>query len=163
MIKIAYVLNIDDNLSVFLATATAGGLKTQGSLEGVVNPPLETSEGTDHDNSGHETGPEALESNFSIDPAHLFSEGSGFVALRVELGDHGICGVGDNCAEDTGQIAGGEGDAQLSTLVVVFLALGEDVIVEELHEPFESHKLHDSVRHLPAPKRAESFVQSTDA
>lgn len=158
-----YVLNIDDNLSVFLATAATGGLKTQGSLEGVVDPPLETSEGTDHDDPGHETRPEALESNFSIDPAHLFSEGSGFAALRVEFGDHGVCGVGDNCAEDTGQVAGGEGDAQLSALVVVLLAFGEDVIVEELYEPFKSHELHDSVRHLSAPKRSESFVQSADA
>jgi hypothetical protein len=63
--------------------ASSGGLQADCSLEGIVDPPLETSEGTDHDDPGHETSPEALEADLAIDLAYLLSETAG----RVTLGD----------------------------------------------------------------------------
>lgn len=131
--------------------ASSSGCQTDCGLEGVVDIPLETSEGTDHDDPGHETSPEALETNLTVDLAHLLSESAGRVTLGDQLGEDGIGGVGHHCAEDTGKVAGSEGNAQLSGLAVVLLALGEDVIIEISDEPFEGDELHNCVGDLSAP------------
>ena len=52
---------------------SAGGLEASCDLEGVVDPPLETSEGTDHDDSGTNTVPESLETDFLVDSGDLLA------------------------------------------------------------------------------------------
>jgi len=94
---------------------TTRGLETNCSLEGIIEPPLETSEGTNHDDSCDESSPESLESDFGVDLADIFSESS--LSLDgVELGDHGISRVRDDSAEDTSAVSRHECDGELLTL-----------------------------------------------
>ena len=60
----------------------------------------------------------------------------------------------NNSAEDTSKVTRGEGDTQLGSLIVVFFAFGEDVVVEELHEPLESNEFDDGVGNLSGPERS---------
>jgi hypothetical protein len=55
-------------------------------------------------------------------------------------------GVGDNGADDAGNVAGRERDAELGALAVRVLGLGEDVRVEQLddlRDCISSGKAHD--------------------
>lgn len=145
------------------AASTSGSLEAYCGLESIVDPPLEASKGTDHQNSGKKTSPQALESDLSIDSADLLSSGAFLFALGIKLGDDGVSGVRHDSAENTSKISWGECDAQLSCFVVVFLALGEDIVIEELHEPFEGNELDNGVRNLSAPQRTDSLVKTTNA
>lgn len=51
--------------------STTGSLEADGSLEAIVEPPLETGEGTNHDDSCAKTSPETLEANFLVDLANV--------------------------------------------------------------------------------------------
>lgn len=77
-------------------------------LEGVVDEPLEGGEGTDHNNTGSKSSPESSESNLAVDGA---DSGLGLAGLEgsVELGNHGVGGVGDNGAEDTSNVTREDG------------------------------------------------------
>lgn len=85
--------------------ASTSGLESHGSLEGVVDPPLETGERTDHQDPCAEPSPQAFEPNLSIDLPDLLAEGASFLALTVELAHHGVSGVRDDGAEDTSEVA----------------------------------------------------------
>jgi hypothetical protein len=76
------------------------------TLEGVVDEPLESGEGTDHEDTGTETSPETGESDFRVDGS---DRGLGLSRLQgsVEFTDHSICGVGNDSAEDTGNVTTG--------------------------------------------------------
>lgn len=63
-------------------------------------------------------------------------------------------------AEDTSEIARSEGDSQLGGLGVVLLACSKDIVVEELHEPFEGDELDDGVWHLPGPEGTQTLIES---
>lgn len=143
--------------------ASAGGLQTHCGLEAVVDPPLETGQRTDHQNPRAEPSPQSLEPDLGVDLADLLAEAAALLALTVELAHHGVGGVRDNRAEDTSQVTRGEGDTQLGALGVGLLALREDVVVEELHEPLESHELDDRVGHLPRPERTQTLVEPIQA
>ena len=80
--------------------------------------------------------------------------------MTVKFADHGVCGVGHDSAEDTGKITGGECYSQLGGLRVVLLAEGEDVVIEELDEPFESDELDNSVWHLTRPEWDETLIET---
>jgi len=122
---------------------TTGSLETNCSLEGIIEPPLETSEGTNHDDSCSESSPESLESDFSVDLADVFAESS--LSLDgVELGDHGISRVRDDSTEDTSAVSRHECDGELLTLGVFTSRLGEDLGVEELNDLLECNELHKS-------------------
>jgi hypothetical protein len=71
--------------------------------------------------------------------------------LTVQFRDHSISRVRDNSAENTSQITWSESDTELSGFVVVFFSLGENVIIEELYEPFESDELDDGIGNLTTP------------
>jgi hypothetical protein len=55
------------------------------------------------------------------------------VAGLSELGDHGVSRMRDNCADNTSNVAGSEGNAELSGLGILRAGLGEDVLVEHLN------------------------------
>ncbi len=67
------------------------------------------------------------------------------VAGLAELRHHGVGGVGDNGADDTGKVARGEGHTELSALGVLGFGLGEHVRVEQLHHLLKEEELglHD--------------------
>ena len=150
-------------VSLLFGTSSTCGLETNCCLESIVDPPLKTCKGTDHNNSGHETCPKTLESDFLINTAYFLSGWSRLVALTVKFADHSISRMGYNCTENTSQITWGKGDTQLSCLVIVFFAFSEDIVIEHLDEPLESHELDNGVWHLPAPKRTNTLIQSTNA
>lgn len=148
---------------LFGAASTSGCLKAYCGLESIVDPPLETSESTDHQDSGKETSPQALESDLSINSADFLPSGSLFFTLGVKLGDDSISGMRNDSAEDTSEISWSKSDAQLCCLVVVFLALGENVVIEELYKPFESNELDNGVRDLSSPQRTDSLVKTRNS
>ena len=59
-------------------------------------------ERANHENSDDQTVPETWESDVLVDTPHSGSESFSRLAIRIELADHHICGVGDNGTEDTG-------------------------------------------------------------
>ena len=98
-----------------MCSFSTGGLETHCYLEGVIDPPLETSEGTNHNNSCSEPVPESLEADITI---YFFNLGAnwGAAASLVEDGDHGVSRVGNKGAEDTSPITRDKGDHELEVL-----------------------------------------------
>jgi len=139
---------------------TSGGLETDGGLEGIVDPPLETGEGTDHEDTGSESSPETGKSDLSVDLAHVRHEGS-LTLGGVDLGHHGVGGVGDDGAEDTGHVPGHEGNSELLGLGVLILGFGEHLGVEHGGNFLESDELHDGVRDLSSPEGGNALIETT--
>ena len=88
-----------------------------------------TSEGTDHEDTGTETpcgevGVTELAGNLA--------ETLALVGRLGHEGNEGVSGVGNDRADDTSGVTGGEGDAELSGLRVGLLWRGENFAVEEL-------------------------------
>jgi hypothetical protein len=98
---------------------------------------LETSEGTDHNNSCSETVPESLESDVTIDCFDLGAHG--FIATSlVKDGNHSISRVRDDSTEDTSPVTRYESDHELEVLGVSVLGVGEDVSIESLDGFFKA-------------------------
>jgi hypothetical protein len=135
---------------------SSGSLETASDLEGVVDPPLESGEGSHHEDSGTKSVPETLESDFLVDLSH------GATSL-VDDGDHGVSGVRHNSAEDTSPVSGQESDHELGVLGVVRFSLGEDVGVHVLDSGLEGGELHNSVGDLSHPERLDSLVHGGPA
>lgn len=143
------------------STATGSGEAAE-DLVGVVDPPLQASEGTDHENTCAKTVPKTLETDFAVDLLDLLT--SWLVAgLLVQDGDHGVGRVGNDSAEDASPVAGHESDHQLSGLAVLRLGLREDVLVEGLHRVLECAELDHSVRDLSSPEWADTLVETVPA
>lgn len=144
---------------LFLGT---GGGETNVTLERVVKEPLETGEGTDHDNTDGETVPETTETNLGVDTADGLAGGLTGLLLSVDLGDHDISRVGDNGTEDTGNVTTEEGDTGLGKEGVLLLGLGE-LSVDELDSLLEGGELNHGVRNLAGPEGRETLVKGTEA
>lgn len=129
---------------------STGGLETAGNLEGIVDPPLESSECADHDNSGTESVPESVETDLSVDALDLLHNG-GVGGTLIQNGDHGISGVRNNGAEDTSPVTRHKSDGKLGCLGVGVLRGGEDVFVESLDGLFEGGELDHGVGDLSHP------------
>ena len=134
----------------------AGGLETGGDLEGVVDPPLETGKGTNHEDTGTEAGPEAVEADAGVDLASS-------ATLLVHDGDHSVGGVRDDSAENTSPVTRHEGDHQLEALRVGVTGSSEDVAVEETDGLLEGDELDDSVGDLTAPEGNDTLVEQGPA
>ena len=141
---------------------STGGGETAPDLERIVDDPLHAGKGTNHENSGSDTFPETVETDFSIDFFNLSSStGLGFTSL-VEDGNHGIGWVGNDGAEHTGNVTGHEGDHELGALGVWALLLGEDAGVELSDDLLEGDELDDGVWNLSSPEWLKTFVESID-
>ena len=138
---------------------TTGGSESHSSFESVIDPPLETGEGTNHEDSGAKTSPETSHTDFGVDLRHIFTQSS-FGFDIVQLGHHSVGGVTHDGAENTGQVTRGEGNAQLSSLGVFILGLGKDILIELFNNIFESDELHHGVRHLTAPEGNQTLEES---
>jgi len=144
------------HLSFESNSSLAGGLETACNLEGIVDPPLETGEGTNHDDTGNETLPQAGEADSGVDLA-------GSATLLVHDGDHGVSWVRHNSAEDTSPVTGHEGDHKLEVLGVGLTWGGEDVGVQEADGSLESDELHNGVWDLSAPQWHNTLVETVPA
>lgn len=134
----------------------ARGLEAASHLESIVDVPLETGEGADHENTGAEAIPEAVEADAGVDLTN------GLASL-VHDADHGVGGVGHDSAEDTSPVTSQEGDKQLSALRVGVAGSGEDVSVEGADGLLKSDELHDSVGDLTAPEGHDALVEGIPA
>lgn len=141
---------------------TTSGRETHEDLEVVIDHPLQTGKGTNHDNSHWQTVPETLESNVLVDSRSDSTHSLAGLAVGVELADHDIGGVRHNSAEDTGSITSNEGDSGLGSLAVVALATGQTV-VNHLNNGLERSELHHGVRDLATPERIETLVETAPA
>lgn len=65
---------------------------------------------------------------------------------------YSVSRVGDDSADHTSQVTGGEGDAELGALGVALLGGGEHVGVESLHDLLEEEELSHGVGDLSAPQ-----------
>lgn len=114
---------------------------------------------TDHDNTSAETlGGEA-------DNTGLASNGSSRLTLVLSLSkerDEGVGGVGDDGADDTGEVTRGEGDTELGVLGVRVLGRGEDLGVEELDDLLEEEELGHGVGDLKVTKHVISKSTSSE-
>jgi len=117
---------------------------------------LETGEGTNHEDTGTETSPEAGETDSAVNLA------SG-ATLLVHDGDHGVSGVRHNSAENTSPVTSHEGNHKLEVLGVALTGGSENVGVEVSHSLFESNELHDGVRDLSAPEGSDTLVETAPA
>jgi len=141
--------------------STTGSLETNEGLERVVDPPLETSQSTDHDDSGTHTSPETIETDITVDLLDVIHSATTSLDT-VELRDHSISGLRDQGAENTCNVTRSESDGELSGLGVFILGSGEDSCVEHLYSLFESDELHDSVGDLSGPEGSETLVETVD-
>lgn len=147
-------------LSRHLFLGTSGG-ETNVGLERVVKEPLETSEGTNHNNTDGETVPETTETNLGVDTANGLAGRLTGLLLSVNLGDHDISRVGDNGTEDTGNVTTEERDTSLGKERVLFLRLGK-LSVDKFNSLLERSKLNHGVRNLTGPKGRKTLVKSTE-
>jgi hypothetical protein len=138
-------------------------LQTRSNFEGVVNPPLQASKSTDHQDPCTETSPESPKTNLAIYLRDLLAERSSFLSLTVKFANHGVCWVRYDGTEDTCKVAGGESDSQLGWFAIGLPTLSEDVVVEELNKPLEGDEFYDRVWNLPGPKWCQSFIKSVGA
>merc|ERR1719297_639512 len=81
--------------------------KTQLDLNTIIDEPLKSSQGSNHDNPGAETLPESTKTK------GLHGSANACAWSLVEVGHQGVGGVGHDGAEDTSNVASGEGDNQL--------------------------------------------------
>jgi len=137
-------------------------LETDQGLEGIIDPPLETGQSTDHDNSCSETSPESAESDLAVDLLHGIEVRSATLE-GVKLGDHSISRLGDEGTENTSNITRSESDSELGGLAVFFLGLGANVFVDGFNGSFESDELHDGVGDLSGPKRTQTLVETVSS
>ena len=126
-------------------------------LDSIIDEPLESSEGTNHDDPGSQSSPQSTESQF-IDSLAQTSAGS-----LVEIGDQGVSGVGHDGTEHTSNVASSEGHHQLLRLAALGSGLGHHVLVQKLHSPLEAGELHHGVGDLSAPQRHQGLVESIDS
>ena len=141
---------------------STGGGETAPDLEGIVDDPLHAGKGTNHENSGSDTFPETVETDFSIDFFNLSSSsGFGFSSL-VKDGNHSIGWVGNDGAENTSNVTRHEGNHELGTLGVRALLLGEDFGIELLDDSLEGDELDDGVWNLSSPEWLKTLVESVD-
>merc|ERR1712211_161823 len=130
--------------------------QTESNLDTIIDEPLESGKSTNHDDPGTKTCPESLESKV-IDCLSKTSARS-----LVEVRHEGVSGLGDNGAEDTSDVAGGESDHQLLSLGALGPGLGDHVLVKSLHGSLETGKLHHGVGDLSSPQRNQGLVETIE-
>lgn len=125
-----------------LATSRA---HTHRGLEAIIYPPLETGEGTNHQNTSTQSfRREADHTNLRSDLANRLA----LVGSLAELRNERISRVRDNGTDDTSKVARRECDSELGALAVGFLGLSEDVGVEKLDDLFEKEEFGHRVGDL---------------
>ena len=114
---------------------------------------MTTTKLTNHDDTSTETlGGQGHNTSLRSDSADRLA----LVFSLSEERDERVSGVGDDGADNTSEVTGGEGDTELSTLVIGLLGGSEDVGVEELDDLLEEEELCHRVRDLITRKQCTS-------
>merc|ERR1719145_574854 len=114
-------------------------------------------QGSNHNYPGAKTLPESTKTK------GLHGSSDACAWSLVEVGHQGIGGVGHDGAEDTSDVASGEGDNQLFSLGALGPWLGDHVVVERHDGLLKAGKLHHGVGDLPAPQGHQGLVEAVDA
>merc|ERR1719317_768421 len=131
--------------------------KTQLDLNTIIDEPLKGGQGSNHNDPGAKTLPESGEAK------GLHGSTNACAWSLVEVGHQGVGGVGHDGAEDTSNVASGEGDNQLFTLGAFSPWLGDNVVVESHHGLLKAGKLHHGVGDLPDPQGHQGLEEAVDA
>merc|ERR1719420_67297 len=125
------------------------------NLDTIIDEPLQSSEGTNHDDSGTKTSPQSSKSK-SLNSI----TNTGSLSL-VEIRHKSVSGVGDNSAEDTSNVTSCKGDNQLFTFGAFSSWFWNYIGINSLNGSLKAGKLHHCVRNLSAPQRNNRFVKAT--
>lgn len=94
----------------------------------IVDAPLETSQGSNHDNTERQAPGEQIE------PAHILDDAAnGGTLAGIELGHHVVCWMGHNRTENTSNVPGSKGHSKLLSVVALLLGLGHNILVQGLN------------------------------
>jgi len=134
---------------------------TNHTLDVTVDGELTGSDGTDHDKTGTNTGVRATETELLGD-LHETRDGTltGKTGGLVDLGEHGIGGLGDGGGGKTGNKTGTKVDTGLGTVGKGVLVTNG--LVDGLGDLLEDNELGHSVRNLLEQNGSESGVESAD-
>jgi len=143
---------------LLLGGSSSGSGESDSDLEGIIDTPLKSSEGTNHEDS------EGKASGTETNNSHLFDDGSdGCLTAGIELRDKVISRVGHNGTEYTSNVTGEERDSKLFSLCALSLRLGHNIGIEGDNGILKTSKLHHSVRNLSSPKRNKTPVETSNS
>ena len=127
-------------------------------LPSIVDPPLQTRQRTNHQNTRSQTVPASL-------PAQNLHRLQHRDLLRgvVHLRHARVERMRHQRAEHTRNVARSERHRQLRRLAVRLARLRQQEAVEQTHDVLERGELHHRVRDLTAPQRHQTLPQSTHA
>lgn len=154
---------------------TTRSWQPQVRLETIIDQPLSCRQGTNHEDPGGQTTPQAGESNLSIHTAHSFHCALSLRTFSIQLGHEDIGRVRDGRGTDTCDVATEEGDTGLLDSAVGLLGLTE-AFVDLLDSVFEGCEFDHGVWDLttclwladvstvqviakPTPQRIQSLIQ----
>ncbi len=154
-------------------------LQAYVDLEGVIDTPLQTRQGTNHDNTQRQASGEQVE------PAHILDDAAnGGILAGVQLGHHVVSWVRDNRTEDTSNVSSSKGDSKLLIVAALLLWLWHNILVQSLDCVLKARcttaqlhvslcmavpslgymcreamltKLHHGVRNLSSPQRSQTL------
>lgn len=149
------------NKSVFLLNnLTTSSSETQSRFPGIIDPPLQSSECTNHNDSCYQSSPKSDKSNILVYLLGVVPHGSRLLG-SIELGDKSISWMRNDGTEDSGSITSREGDSKLLSLRIFSSRSGADVFVDHLNELFKCNKLHDGVWDLSYPEWGYTKIHTT--
>ena len=133
---------------------TSRGRIAASGLPGIVDPPLQTRQRTNHQNTSSQAVPASL-------PAQHLHRLQHRDLLRgvVHLRHARVERMRHQRAEHTGDVARGERHRQLRRLAVRLTRLRQQEAVEQTHDVLERRELHHRVRNLTAPQRHQTLPQ----
>ncbi len=134
-----------------------GAGKSELDLHTVIDEPLQSSQGTDHNDPRSETSPHSSEAK------GLGRRANGGALGFVHVGHNSVGRVGHNSAEDTSDVTSGECDQKLLALGAFSSRLGHNILVKSLDSLLEAGELHHGVGDLATPQRSQGLVETVDA
>lgn len=87
-----------------------------------------TSRKREHHSPNRQTTPESTESNLLVDPSHGRTTRLSGLLVGIQLADHDICRVRNDCAEDTSQVTTCESNSGLRGFGILVFGLGEGLV-----------------------------------
>ncbi|KAG6540930.1 hypothetical protein Mapa_017724 [Marchantia paleacea] len=135
------------------SSATGGG-QTDEHLEAVIDAPLGSRQGTDHEDA---QGKASGQQRPGAHVLHRLRDGG---SLRVVQVRHQIVSrMRDDGTRDARNVPGDEADSQLGAGRALILGQRHHVLVQSVHRALEGGEFHHRVRNLPPPQRHQPFVQ----
>ena len=134
-----------------------GAGQSQLNFHTIIDEPLQSGQGTDHNDPRTKTGPHTAKAK------GLGGRANGGALGLVHVGHNGVGRVGHDGAEHASNVTSSECYDELLALGALGAGLGHNVGVQQLHGTLKAGKLHHCVRNLTSPQGAERLVETVDA